>query len=113
MSQYKMIVVSEPTSPAEEDEYNRWYDEQHLHDVLKVDGIISAQRFNRAGPRPDSGVALNPYLAIYDIETNNLQKVVDELGTRAGTDSMPISSTLDGSSVGVSIYFARGPALVR
>src|SRR5689334_19324828 len=28
-----------------EDEFNRWYDDVHVPDMLSIDGIVSAQRF--------------------------------------------------------------------
>ncbi|NDG66732.1 MAG: hypothetical protein EBY23_07430, partial [Actinobacteria bacterium] len=34
-----------PLTPADTDEYHRWYSQQHLPDVLACPGFIRAQRF--------------------------------------------------------------------
>ena len=39
MARAVMVVGSNPTSPEHEDEYNRWYVEEHLPDVLAVSGF--------------------------------------------------------------------------
>ena len=44
MAKHVLLVFSNPTEGAEED-YNRWYDEVHLPEVVQTDGFVSAQRF--------------------------------------------------------------------
>ncbi len=61
------------TRPAEgrEEEFNDWYTNQHLADVLEVPGFISAQRFKISDAHPRSGdqpAYPFEYLALYDIE---------------------------------------------
>jgi hypothetical protein len=78
MAKYTFIVLSNPTSPAQEDEYNKWYDDQHIPDVLSLDGYVTAQRFRLA----DSQVGENnphKYLTLYEMETDNLDASVTEL----------------------------------
>ncbi len=42
---YAQIVFSNPTTPGQEDEFNRWYRDQHLPDVVSAPGWVHAQRF--------------------------------------------------------------------
>ena len=44
MPTHRLIVFTQPAA-GQEAEYNRWYDEVHLGDVLEVDGFVAAQRF--------------------------------------------------------------------
>jgi hypothetical protein len=68
MTKQILVVVSNPT-PGHEDEYNRWYSEQHLADVLRVPGFVAAQRFKLT---MDSANSLpGPYLAIYEMESDD------------------------------------------
>ena len=62
-------VILVHTSPVEgrDDEYNDWYDDVHLMEVLKVAGFTSARRFRTLG-----GNAV-PYLAIYEVEADDLK----------------------------------------
>jgi hypothetical protein len=71
------------------DEFNDWYDHVHLKDVLAVDGVIGARRFKLSGDDQWS------YLALYDLDCNDPQRVVQELLSRAGTDRMPLSDAFD------------------
>lgn len=92
MNSYKLVVMSRPVG-GREDEYNDWYSNQHLGDVLRIPGFSSAQRFKVKG-NPIAGEAWE-YLAVYEIEHNDPQVVLEELGKRAGGEQMPMSSALD------------------
>ena len=74
MAQYLYVVFSEP-KPGREAEYNRWYNEQHLRDVLSVPGFHAAQRFECE----DSSGLPGKYLAVYQVEANNPQEALHEL----------------------------------
>ena len=39
------VTYNQPLTPADADEYHRWYSQQHLPDVLACPGFIRAQRF--------------------------------------------------------------------
>jgi len=84
------------TNPVEgrEDEFDDWYDNRHLEDVLKVPGIVAAQRYK---PSPVQRMELPlPWtrFAIYEIETDDLKQTMDALASRSGTDAMPLSDSL-------------------
>ena len=46
MAKYTFVVLTNPTS-GKEAEYNKWYNDQHIPDVLNVPGFVAAQRFCR------------------------------------------------------------------
>jgi hypothetical protein len=52
--------------PAEEDEFNRWYDEEHLADLLAHPGVLSGRRFVRAQTAFSAPSTLN-YITIYQL----------------------------------------------
>lgn len=64
-----LFVVFSNCEEGRDDEFNRWYDEQHLGEVLGVDGFVSAQRF-RLHPDQQPGQPAPPweYLAVYQVE---------------------------------------------
>jgi hypothetical protein len=72
-----MYVESRPSSPDREREYNTWYDQVHLPELLALDGIVSARRL-----RPVDGEG--PYVAIYEIEGDDLQAILDNMIANAG-----------------------------
>jgi hypothetical protein len=74
------------TRPADwhEDDYNRWYDEVHVPEVLAVPGFVSARRF-----RSEDG----DYLAIYELEADDLDAVLADFRSR--TRTAPVGMQLD------------------
>jgi hypothetical protein len=87
MARGKLIVFNEPKSPEVEDEYNAWYDGDHVPQILEhVPAITGAQRY-RIRPGQDWSLRGAPrYLAVYDIEADNVMDALTQLGdaTRAG-----------------------------
>lgn len=91
MARYKLIAMCNAIEGRDAD-LNKWYDGTHLPDMLKIPGFISGQRF-----RSFPGSPYN-YVAIYEIETNDLPAAMAEIGKRAGTAQMRISDAIDGAN---------------
>jgi hypothetical protein len=83
-----ILVESFPSSPERDEEYNTWYDEVHLGELVALDGFVSARRL-----RPVDGNG--PYVAIYEIEGDNLQAVLDNMIASAGQLTMSDALKLD------------------
>ena len=84
----------------EEAEFNRWYDEQHLDDVLAIPGMISARRFHVV-ENPDNPDATPwRYLTIYEVEPDAIATIPAELRRRIGEKIIPISEALASERVG-------------
>lgn len=66
MSRSVYVVHSNPVE-GREDEYNDWYNNQHIPDVLAVPGFVAAQRF-KVDDIPRNASAPHRYLALYEIE---------------------------------------------
>jgi hypothetical protein len=98
------------TKPVEglEDEYNKWYDEVHIHDVVKVPGVVSAQRYDLAHPGPGGEQPTHRYMAIYEIE-GDPANAMEEMMARFLTDNMPGSDALDLSETAMAVWAPRGP----
>ncbi|BBZ72008.1 DUF4286 family protein [Mycobacterium paraseoulense] len=72
-----MYVESRPCSPDREQEYNTWYDQVHIPELLGLEGIVAARRL-----RPIDGQG--PYVAIYELEGDDLQAILDNMIANAG-----------------------------
>jgi hypothetical protein len=83
-----ILVESWPSSPEREQEYNTWYDDIHLPELVALDGFVSARRL-----RPVDGDG--PYVALYEIESDNLQAVLDNMIANAGKLHMSDALQLD------------------
>ena len=93
MAKHVLLVFSDPTE-GKEDEYNRWYDDVHLGEVLAVEGFVSAQRFKVSDVAP--GLTEHKYLAIYNLETDDPGQVMKSLGE--ALPSMNISDAFNAAT---------------
>ena len=91
-----LMVLTRPVA-GREAEYNDWYTNTHLADVLKVPGFKSAQRFTLA----KAGDADWDYLAIYEYKSEEPERTMEVLLRYAGTPDMVLSQAMDMGS-----YFA-------
>jgi hypothetical protein len=103
------LVFTKPVDGME-DEYNRWYDEVHIHDVVKVPGVVSAQRYEVAHPGPAGGEPTHRYLAVYELE-GKPEDAMDEMMARFLTEKMPGSDALDLLSSDMAVWAPRGPRI--
>ncbi|OYU34742.1 DUF4286 family protein [Novosphingobium sp. PASSN1] len=105
MANYILVVLTN-AQPGRDDDFNAWYDDVHLRDVCAVPGILAARRYMAAPIQPAPDGARWRYLAIYEIETDNLQGVMDEMNARAGTDQMFVSDSLDVAGACATVFGA-------
>ena len=68
MDKWITIVGTNCADPAKEKEYNDWYDNIHLPDVLETPGFIGATRYENTAPQEGEA----KFLAIYEIETDDI-----------------------------------------
>jgi hypothetical protein len=59
-------AYSNPASPEAEAQFNTWYDEVHLKEVLAIPGVRSATRYRLAEVNPFSPE--HRYLAVYELD---------------------------------------------
>jgi len=95
MAKAILAVFSNPTSAEQEDEYNSWYDDVHIKELLEIPGIVSAKRYKLAGPVP----ADHRYLAIYEVE-GDLGVVMGSLGSAPSG----VSPALDAAGVRLAFW---------
>jgi len=85
----RAMVLSSPVD-GQDEPFNDWYSGRHIHDVLKVPGYVSAQRF-RVVQGPEGPVLPWRYLAIYEIAAATYETATAETARRSGGEQMPIS----------------------
>jgi hypothetical protein len=78
-----MMVATRNTDPAREAQFNAWYDDIDIPDVLEVPGYMRARRGLRLGT-PENPVSALPddegrYVALYDITSNAIDKTIIEM----------------------------------
>lgn len=74
------LVFSNPSSEESVAEFHRWYDDVHVHEVLRVPGVRAATRYELDPDQmPASGVEAlgRRFLCAYEIEADDLRSVRD------------------------------------
>ena len=99
-----VVVLTEPTH-GREAEYNEYYENLHLDEVLATTDWSSAQRFKLSA---EQGMACPlPYLAYYEVEADNAASVLENLNA---TRSQRVQSdALNRNTAGVWVFSATGP----
>jgi hypothetical protein len=102
-AKYTWLIFSN-AKPGREREYNKWYNEVHLPELLKIRGIVSAQRFkladwqygDREPPATPTDEAADPfrYMVLLEVEVDDLPEffrvnwVIDSSGKLTATDAI-------------------------
>lgn len=101
MRRFKMLVFSEPFE-GKDDAYNEWYTGRHLADICALPGFTSAQRFTLHSV--SMGQTLNRYLAIYDVETDDPDWVIENMFANRDTPAMPMDDAFNIDPTTVMLY---------
>jgi hypothetical protein len=91
LAKYLFLALSDCSDPSREPEFNKWYDEVHIPDLLSTPGAIQASRYVNTDPE---GNKRPKYLAVIEIETDDIDKFnkgINEVSDKAkasgrGTD---------------------------
>lgn len=98
MASYKFLVISNAT-PGKDAEFNDWYDNRHIPDLLKMPGFVGAKRFKVMGETSLPG----QYVTIYEMETDDPQATLENMMSKSGTDEMIMTDAIDISNVSTTL----------
>ena len=100
---FLFLVLTNPTG-GQEEEYNRWYNDQHIADVLAIPGFVGMQRF-RLSHHPAQPAPYWNYVAFYEIDRDKVAEAFAGLDAARGTDRMPMSGALKREDNEVALYY--------
>lgn len=91
----QILEVTSRALPGREADYEAWYRDVHVHDVLKLPGFRSAQRFSRVDA---SGAGTGDFVVHYRVETDDpaglLQSLFEASATMELTDAIDPKSPI-------------------
>jgi hypothetical protein len=97
MTRFIGIALTNPVEGREQD-FNEWYDNQHVPDVLSIPGCVSAQRFKLADTQMPNRPCPYRYLAVYEYDADSAEQAIAAImagsGTRPSTDAWARDSFL-------------------
>ncbi|MFC4243619.1 hypothetical protein ACFOYW_09565 [Gryllotalpicola reticulitermitis] len=98
-------IVSTQPSPDAEPEFNDWYENTHVPEVLRMPGFLTGQRFRLVDSVPPFDGP--QYLAVYEIESDDidatLRTVIEMAPGRTKSQSIDTTVSI------VRMYEALGP----
>ncbi len=83
-----LLVETRPASPDQAEAYHKWYNETHISQILAVEGFVSARRLES---QDDEGT----FIAIYEIEADDLETARANLQASSPGHSAPVGLCLD------------------
>jgi hypothetical protein len=99
---YYFMVFSNPVD-GKEDTYLKWYEGQHIHDLLRIPGFVAAQFFKLSDTQFD-GKQPQRYMMIWEIETDNLPAVFADVNARLKDGRTVFTDAFDNSYNSVTMY---------
>jgi hypothetical protein len=91
MAKGLLVVQTRPAGPDRAGEYHDWYDNVHIPALLEVPGIVAAHRYEACDPATGEAAAGAPFLAVYELEADDLAQPVRDLAAR--TRGTPAAAT--------------------
>lgn len=75
-----VLLMMIDVKPEDESEFNRWYDEEHIPELMALPGFLSAERFEVEGEGAK-------YLAIYELANTAALESPQYLAWREASES--------------------------
>ncbi|MGE3775250.1 MAG: hypothetical protein AB7I32_20170 [Gammaproteobacteria bacterium] len=88
--------------PGREREFNEWYTNVHLREVLDIPGFVAARRFELS-PAQMGGRGPQRYLAIYEIEGDPAAALA---ALKAARRDLQMSDALDPNGISLQMFTA-------
>ena len=106
---YKLVVFTNAVE-GQDDDFNDWYQNTHLKQIVSIKSFVQAQRF-----RFDTNIvpgSPNParYMAIYDIETDDIGAALGAMNDLAASGRMPLPASMAQPIIG-AVYEEFGEAV--
>jgi hypothetical protein len=94
MARHVIAVLSEPVE-GKEDEFNDWYENTHIDEVLSSAVVASGERFRLSAER--GAKCPLPYLAFYEVEAESgeaaIKRLEESRGERQQSDAFNFRSS--------------------
>ena len=75
MERWLIVVETNCTDPSREKEFNDWYDDIHVPDLLKVPGVVRVTRYENVTP----GEVQARFLNLVEVEADDIWTVTTAL----------------------------------
>lgn len=103
MSRHILVVLTNPTA-GKEQEFNDWYTNKHLDEVIQIPGFVSARRFKLCDDQLDGYTASgHRYLALYELE-GDVGKTLEALHERVASGEIALPPSIEVASIAPWVF---------
>lgn len=99
------MFVSMNAAEGKDEAFNRWYDQQHMPDVLRIPGFLSGQRYklvkNDSG-EASAGKSMDSYMVWFNFQSYDLEATIADLKNRVKTG---VTIMTDSFGKGGHVYY--------
>lgn len=107
-AQYRHVAFSIPKLGCET-ELERWYDENHIPDCLRLTGFVAAQRFRIEDELAVADVPAWRIMVIYEIEGDEIAATLSQIPRVVRTPEMSMTDAIDMTTTLRCTAVAAGP----
>lgn len=93
MAKYNLLIFTN-AKPGQDAEFNLWYDEKHLPELVTLDAVAGGKRYD-VFPGLGGQPAKFKYLAVYELEGDDPQAAASQILEAAQTGKLSPSDTVD------------------
>jgi hypothetical protein len=109
MSRFKLVALTTPVA-GKEKEFHSWYQNQHLPELVSFPGMKGAQRYKLTAKLMGSDT--NPWLAIYDLETDDPMAFLAAVGQASASGKLTQSNASDMAKTYTALFEEYGERVV-
>jgi hypothetical protein len=109
MAKYKLVALTTPVV-GKEKEFHAWYQNHHLPELVSFPGMQGAQRYKLTAKL--MGSDSNPWLAIYDLETDDPMGFLGAVGQASAAGKLTSSDANDLSTTYTALFEEYGPRVL-
>ena len=99
MARFQYMILNR-AKPGQAEEFKRWYRDQHLADVRRVEGVVDAKLFDITFQK-DYDLDLPGYdvMTVYELECEDPVAKMEEIKAMSGSEAMPGTDTIEKSGM--------------
>lgn len=113
MSQRSLYLVFSNPAEGRDDDFNKWYDEVHIPEVLTLPGFRSAQRLTQqTGDQPNPIAPKQRYGVIYEVEGDPAE-IQANLNEAMGNGTLHMTDAVDPGSFQMAFWTAAEKAVAE
>jgi hypothetical protein len=96
---YKMVVFTN-AAEGKDKEFNEWYQDTHLAQIVSIKSFVQAQRFRFSTNIVPGAANPSRYMAVYDIETDDINASLAAMNELAASGRMPLPDSMGQPIIG-------------